>query len=358
MAPDLISGKNGTVEIEKMKIQETLEALLEKNRNHEKSTQPGINNHVPMVLIALYRLGASSAQMNRYIEKFDLSGATPPPVAGRANLITPNNWKYRLGQGAFSAWVDFFDEWIRKTSMDAVLREAVPVLMSGVCTAAYHALLRLAYGLDYGSKDEVVFSLAYWAVEFYPGPDFDADSNPVEPEALFDEIIKAASKLQIEPVNSIDGRLHQVYQFREIAHLWKPIRISGSDPLEKMSGLILRLFAESQHFTLLHALTSCQAMGHVLPYLKDREKSLSAYWHSVCAAYVTVLRSSFEMGTDTVPSCQMQWEEIFAAAVASEDSLEHIVKLCYACWRESGHYHRPEYLALACREIRKPSPFR
>jgi hypothetical protein len=53
----------------------------------------------------------------------------------------------------------------------------------------------------------------------------------------------------------------------------------------------------------------------------------------------------------------MQWEEIFAAAVASEDSLEHIVKLCYASWLEFGNYHRPEYLALACREIQKPSPF-
>jgi hypothetical protein len=133
--------------------------------------------------------------------------------------------------------------------------------------------------------------------------------------------------------------------------------MSDSDPLEKMSGLILQIFAKSQHFTLLHALTSCQAMRHVLPYLKEPGKNLSAYWHSVCAAYVTVLRSRFEMGKDTMPECQMQWDEIFAAAAASEDSVEHIVKLCYASWLESGHYHRPEYLALACREIRKPSPF-
>ena len=243
-----------------MNVQETLQALLSKNRNHEKATQPGINNHVPMVLIALYRLGASSAQMNRYVEKFDLSEATPPPVTARENLITRDNWKNRLGQGAFSAYVDFFDEWISQTSMDAVLHEAVPVLMTGVCTAAYHALLRLAYALDYGSREEVVFALAYWAVEFYPGPDFDAARSQMEPETLFDEIIKGASNLQIEPVHSIDGRLHQVYQFREIAHCWKPVRISGSDPLEKMSALILHIFAESQHFTLLHALTSCQAL--------------------------------------------------------------------------------------------------
>jgi hypothetical protein len=340
-----------------MNVQETLDVLLKKNRNHEKNTQPGTNNHVPMVLIALYRLGASSEILNRYVEKFDLSETNSQPVPADANRISRDNWQSNLGRGAFSAYVAFFDEWIRQVSVDAAFHEALPVLMSGVCTAAYHALLRLAYALDYGSKDEVVFALAYWAVEFYPGPDFDADAVPVEPEALFDEIIKGVSNLQIEPVHSIDGRLHQVYQFREIANRWKPVRISDSDPLEKMSGLILQIFAKSQHFTLLHALTSCQAMRRVLPYLKEPGKNLSAYWHSVCAAYVTVLRSRFEMGKDTMPECQMQWDEIFAAAAASEDSVEHIVKLCYASWLESGHYHRPEYLALACREIRKPSPF-
>ena len=63
------------------------------------------------------------------------------------------------------------------------------------------------------------------------------------------------------------------------------------------------------------------------------------------------------MGKDSVPSCDMQWEEIFADATASDESMEHIVKLCYASWLEYRHYRRPEYLALACREIRKPSPF-
>ena len=163
-----------------MNVQETLEVpCWRKNRNHEKATQPGVNNHVPMVLVALYRLGAGSAQScNRYVEKFDLSEANSAArLLTRANPATPYEpANADLGHGAFSAWVDFFDEWIRQsTSMDAVLREAVPVLMSGVCTAAYHALLRLAYGLDYGSKDESrAFALAYWAVEFYPGPDFDA----------------------------------------------------------------------------------------------------------------------------------------------------------------------------------------
>jgi len=336
---------------------ETLDSLLRKNRNHEKATQPANNNHVPMVLIALYRLGASSAAMNRYVERFDLRGVTPSPGAGGVALITRDNWQSRLGQGAFPDYVDFFDEWIRQTTMDTVLREAVPVLMKGVCTAAYHGLLRLGYALDYGSPEEVAFALAYWSVEFYPSPDFDASARPVEPEVLLGEIVKGASGLVIEPVHSIDGRLHQVYGFSGFAQQCKPIRISGSDPLDKISALILEIFAKSQHFTLLHALTSCQVLRLVLPYAKDPGKSLSGYWHSVCAAYVTVYRSRFEVGKDTVPGNRIEWKEVFSEAVASEESLEHIVKLCYACWREYQHCDKTEYLALACREIRRPSPF-
>gem|GEM_PF-4764427 len=343
--------------METVNTKETVDALLRKNRNHELATRPGVNNHVPMVLIALYRLGASSEQMKRYVERFDLAEAGPPPVNPRERLITRDNWNSRLGQDAFSAYVEFFSEWMNDAGMDAVLREAVPVLMTGVCTAAYHALLRLAYALDYGSEDEAAFALAYWAVEFYPGPKFNPAVPPVEPEALFDEIVHATSNLQIEPVNSIDGRLHQVYQFREIAHRWKPVRISGSDPLGTMSELILKIFSKSQHFTLLHALTSCQAMRLVLPYVKDHGKSLSEYWHSVCAACVTVSRSRFEMGKSSVSRGTLSWKEVFPEAAASQDSIEHIVKLCYACWLESQHYDRAEYLALACRELRNPSPF-
>lgn len=340
-----------------MNAKETLDALLTKNREHDKASRPGTHNHIPMVLIALYRLGGTSDQMNRYVERFNLSDGTAQAVDPGRDAITRGNWQDHLGRGVFSDFVDFFDEWTRQTSTETVLLESLTVLMKGVCTEAYHALLRLGYALDYGSREEVVFALAYWAVEFYPGPDFDINLSPVEPDALLAEIVKGASGLQIAPVHSIDGRLHQVYDFSEFKKSWKPVRISDSNPLEKLSASILETFAKSQHFTLLHALTSCQALRLVLPYIKDPRGSLSGYWHSVCAAYVTVYRSRFEVGKDTVPPCDMTWKDIFEEAASSDEALEHKVKLVYTCWLEAKHYGRAEYLALACREVRKPSPF-
>jgi len=36
---------------------------------------------------------------------------------------------------------------------------------------------------------------------------------------------------------------------------------------------------------------------------------------------------------------------------------EHTIKLAYSCWQESKHFKRDRYLALASREIEKPSRF-
>jgi Questin oxidase-like len=270
------------------------------------------------------------------------------------------NWRDHLGRAEFSRYIEFFDGWTKQDAVEAVLKDCVSVLMKGVSTVAYHALLRLAYAIDYGNREEVAFSLAYWASAFYPGPTFDDKSTRVEPDAFFADIIASASRLQIEPTNSIDGRIVQVYRSKEVAKLWKPIRIPDSNALEKMSALILETFVQSQHFTLLHALTSCQALRFVLPYLSDPKNSLSHYWHSVCAAYITVHRCRFEVGKDTAPSGDLRWQEVFARASASDPaqpSFEHTIKLTYTCWLEFQHYKREQYLALASREFRKPSSF-
>ena len=280
-----------------MNAKDTVDALLQKNRDHEKKPGPSSNNHIPMVLIALHRLGGSSDQMNRYVDAFDLAEESAPLNNAGAETITLENWWMQLGRGGFSQYVEFFGNWTEQTSVKTVLNESLPVLVKGVSSVAYHGLLRLSYALDYDSREEAVFALAYWAASFYPSPEFDINSTPVEPDALLADIVKAASNLQITETDSIDGRIRQVYDAKEIRDLWKPVRIPGTNPLERMSELILETFVKSHHFTLLHALTSCQAFRVVLPYLSDPKVSLSHYWHSICAAYQSVAEVQFsELG--------------------------------------------------------------
>jgi hypothetical protein len=310
-----------------------------------------------MVLIALYRLGGSSDQMCSYVDRFQLAGRTESTDRSETKAIRSENWRDLLGVGSFSSYIEFFEEWTKQTSIDVVLKESLPILMTGVSSVAYHALLRLGYALDYGDVDEIIFSLAYWASTFYPCPDVNDKTTPVEPDVFLAGIVKSAGTLQLRQTNSIDGRIRQVYNSREIDGLWKPIRVPDSNSLEKVSALILETFAQTHHFTILHALTSCQALRVLVPYLIDLQPSVSHYWHSVCAAYITVCRSPFKVGTSVTTKAEAEWKDIFARAVACEKDLEHTIKLAYACWLEFQHYGRDGYIDLAFREVNQPSPF-
>ncbi len=341
-----------------LNARETLDALLKKNREHEKFSYPARNNHVPMTLIALYRMGATPAQMQRYTGTFDLSAGSAPQDGAKKGTITRETWRNQLGRGAFPAYIGFFDDWTQQASNEAVLKEAVPVLMKGTSSVAYHALLRLGYAVDYDSRDEIVFSLAFWAAGFYAGPDIaDAKDGEVEPDALLADVVKAASDVRLKQTGSIDRNIRQVYDIREFAKLWRPIKLPKSGAIDRVSELVMEAFTQSQHFTLLHALTSCQAMRLLLPYLGDPRESLSAYWHSVCAAYLTISLGKFEAGKDAAPEGGTEWKELFTKAAASEKALEHTAKLTYSCWLDSQHYKRDKYRALALRELKKPSPF-
>ena len=102
-----------------------------------------------------------------------------------------------MGRGKFSQYVDFFDKWMKETSVETVLKESLPILTKGVSSVAYHALLRLGYALDYGSRKEAAFSLAYWAAHFYSGPDFDVNETPVEPDKFLADLVHCPTTIKI-----------------------------------------------------------------------------------------------------------------------------------------------------------------
>jgi hypothetical protein len=332
---------------------DTLEALLRKNREHERTSGPGVNNHVPMTLIALYRLGGSPEQMNRYAARFRLQ---PGLTESETDEISRADWQARLGHAGFLHYREFFDGWTNDAGLEVVLRDSLPVLTTGISTEAYHALLRLGYALDYGSREEAVSGLACWASSFYAGPDFDVQSAPAELEAFLLETVRKTASLEIEPVPSIDGRIRQVYVSEDLDKVWRPIRLPSSNPLETISEFVLGVFTRNQHFTLLHGITSCQALRLLLPYIGDHQRSLSQYCHSLCAAFVTVNRSGFEPGKGELPTQSLTWTEIVArAAAASDQEFEHAVKLTYSCWLEFQRSGKQEYQRLASREVQMAS---
>jgi hypothetical protein len=352
----------GDREAPPMAANEALDALLARNRTLDAAHGPGVNNHVPMVLIALHRMGADPARMSRYFAPFENDSRSRPLDPSKAGDITDENWRAHLGRFEFfPRFVAYLERRARQTSIDAVLDEFCPVLVKGAIGHAFHPLLRLGYAIDYGSAEEIVSSLAYGAATWSPSPDFDLERDPVEPDALFSDLVKGASGLRIDSGN-IQARAQRVFASSSFADGLRLVRFDGARPLERMSALIQELFTQTQHFTLLHAVTACQAMRLVLPHLREPRRSVSEFWHSACAAYLTVARSSFETGKDSAPADRAEWRGILSEAVggarASVSEEEHVIKLAYTCWVESKAYGRDGYRALAAREVRKPSQFK
>ncbi len=318
-----------------------------------------------MTLVALYRMGGTPEQMYRYVGHFRLRpDAKPVDVSGKERLTT-EDWRAHLGRAGFAQFVELFESWVERASLDTVLREVVPVLATGLGGAFNHSLLRLGYAIDYDSRVEAIHSLADWAAGFQPSPEYDACRPAAEPDALLSEIVRSTAELRVEPRGGTSGpiafRLGQVYSSRDFLGSLRPVRIPDSDPLGKISELLMEEFTTTHDFTLLHSVTTCQAMRLVLPYVGDPRRCLSVFWHSACAAHVTVLKARPVVGRDSVTGDGSDWKEIFARASAADpgsvSAYEHTIKLTYSCWLEAQKYQRERYRALADREVDSPCRF-
>src|SRR5262245_12969716 len=281
-----------------------LDRLLERYRRHQRTGlnagSPGGGNHIAMTLIAAHRMGATAEQLERYVAHFNLCPDAPPRRFERSVELTRENWRENLGRADFLQFVEYFERRADQSGIDALLDETLPLLALGPSLAFSHDLLRLGYAIDLGSRDEIVFALAHWASQHRAGPAYDESAARFEPDALLAEIVERTSPLQLQAdggrMGPIAFRLDQVYSSREFLGALKPVRIPESDPLARISELILELFTQTQDFTLLHGFTTCQALRLALPHAGDPRRCAASFWHSFCAEYVTVLEFRKEAG--------------------------------------------------------------
>jgi Questin oxidase-like len=347
----------------------SLDALLQQHRDRVLASEGRIGGtlaHVPLALMALHRLGASPAQMQKFFGESPGPFRRPAADGKPGDALTVENWRARLGPGApYSRWFAFFDEWMRQTSVAFVLGESLPRLIKSGVSAFDHTLIHMSYAIDYGGREEIASALATWAGGCGAEQALDLTPAPVEPDALLAEIVRDTSELKLNPrggnMGPIVWRLNQVQRHEGYAKRLKPVRVPESNPLKKFSEIILGLFCETHEFTLLHALTTCHALRTLLPYVTDPKTTLSAYWHSVCASYVTVrCMPQFDAARQAVPTGGRDWKEILPKAVAPDAGIHesqyvHRAKVVYSCHQEFKHYGGDLYRAASAREVERVS---
>ena len=280
-------------------------------------------SHLPMELCALYQLGASDEKLE---STYQVSAKKLEVVVkNRANFPIDEITQDLGNSEKYQGYLNYFQNKIDSLGVKEVLKITLSILLPGISASAFHALIRLAYGIEFKNKNEIAISLAYWYAEFQS---FEL-SNETTEEKLENILLRFSTtgeNYQFSPCIIVD-RMSEI-----------------SDVMRSKESI----FQPKENFTLLHAVTSCHALRVVLPFVENKELALREFWKAILVAYLST-GLSFSIGKKEELELDCDFNEVITLALKSSNS--HTIKLVYSCFREYQMQYEPLYYFIAQRAV-------
>ena len=323
-----------------------LHELLDANARFDLAAR-GTTNHCPMALAALAEMGASPARLQEFFDMWEREYAlSAPPVD---TIIVRREWSSHLGNtAAFGALRLCFLDWMADDNPDTVITAVLNDVPFAPATGAFHALIRLAYGIEAAHRGEIASGLAALISSHLP-IDVDFAENPAaaSADAAFVRVARAMGDDVVQG-NSITARLRAVAgddRFRR-AILAPPVTSSLLDDIARAA---IAAYWRTPDFTVLHTVTATHAARILFARLDNSlvEQLLPGLWVALCAAYATV-RKPLDVEAAT-PGIDAGWNEVCQRAMVSND--DHVIKMTYTCLCEDRREPSPLYLASAARVV-------
>jgi hypothetical protein len=331
----------------------SLDATLARAREDSAEFPYCLSNHGPMIAIALDRLGASSARVAQWFEGYrEANGLVAPPPA--VEPIVEGNWEAALGSRAREAdYRVFFTGETRRLGLADATRRYLPRLVPGVAGSALHPLMRLAYATLKDDAEEAGAALGYWAACYMSLPaagSYSPDTD--DPGEVLAGVAAVEGARDYEP--ETDLLWHNI---RAVAELpgFAPVvdrLVFGPGTPRRLAATALALFAGTQDFAALHALTGLHWIRLVAPNLEDAEPLYRIFWQ-VIASLVPKIGFPSLPGAASLAELRArpapQWPEIHAKAIACAD--EHDISLTYSAFAEEAVWGDPLYRVVAARRV-------
>ncbi|AMO98146.1 hypothetical protein CAter282_0191 [Collimonas arenae] len=332
--------------------QATLHRLLDANARFALGGN-GTTNHCPMALCALAAMGAPPERLQDFFDMWESRYALAAPAATK--VVERETWQAGVGNPtSFVALRDCFEEWIWCSGADAVLAQTLQHMPFAPASGAFHALIRLSYGLEAQHVGEIAAGLAALASG---NLHIDTGSQPRTPavsvRAGFDSLSRAVHGVQFDG-GMITSRLRAAAaEPRFQAAL--PAAPAQPQLLDQMAQAAIALYWQTNNFTALHIVTGLHAARRVFEHLPSVLVSqlMPELWAAVCAAYVSIgapalaPAAALLIEEDVLPDSADTWQDLFTTAIASDD--DHVIKLVYTCYSENLRAPSPLYLAAAAR---------
>lgn len=304
------------------------------------------SNHFPMASFALKKLGADEELIDRF-NKDNLPRLDLNVRAHNSLVITKDNFVLNLGKAkGYLGYLKYFQD-------KGCLGKELPLiddLAKGVSASAFHALIRLGYGLDANDASEIAAGLAYMAdtlLIVIPEENRSAVVSNVNARDLGKEIIRRRLAGELEVLSNkatISGRMAVTAQDDERQKIISSAFNASDLSLDQVAKISLQIFLHTNNFTALHAVTASHAARLVLPYVGDQEIFIREFFAGIVTAVLTI--SSEEFRPNNFSSQRpLSSEEILARGRACTDS--HDIKFVYSCLEEYREYSDPRYLTAA-----------
>ena len=322
----------------------TLERLLDDNIRFDLAGR-GTVNHLPMALFALSRMGASDERLIDYSRWWEENRALPRRDSGRE--IDRNEWHQHIGEAQmFDALSDCFRRWVLDSGSTEVIAAVFPGVSCGVAAAAFHGLIRLAYGIEADHPGEIGAGLATLCSRYV---DLGIDRTPstASVKAAFVQLADALGGAAFTG-QGIIGKMRAAASDPRFQTAISSPPIGPALP-EELARASIALYWQTADFTVLHMVTTVHAARVLFGRFPElaTDDAIRALWGAACAAYASVGApplSEVALASEVPP-----WEKIFAAAVRSND--DHVVKMTYTCHCETIRYGNPLYQAAAARLV-------
>ena len=310
-------------------------------------------NHLPMVLVALNRMGASDDRLEAYAHVYhEQHGLVPVPEA--VGEITGDTWREFLGQrereGDYRA---FFAGEVARLGATRAATVYLPQLIPGIAASAMHAFMRMAYATLIDSDDETGVALAYWAATYLSlGASRAGAPSTDDPAEVLAYMYGPETFRHVETERDLLWHFMRAIALKpEFAPVVDMLAI-GPETHDRVARCSLALYASTLDFCALHALTGTHWLRLIGPRTPDSATPLRHFWQAIAALVPKIGFPSLPAKDQLEAWRRMRlpdWPEIYREAITHDD--EHDLSLSFSASEEFKRYGDPLYKYAAAKRL-------
>lgn len=315
-------------------------------------------NHLPMILIALDRLGVSEDRLRAYPATYRRTNKLLDIELPPSGRIDVSNWQAHLGDRSYELdYRVFFLAEARRLGIDAAIATYLHHLLPGIAGSALHALMRLAYAKMIADTDEVGVALGYWAMVFLPlgDPTAEQTGEPVTEDPI-EILVRMHDMPELRGMPDTENDLLWEWM---IAVAAKPcfapvagwLRVTDAS-MNRLRQAALTLMATTMTFEALHAVTALHWIRMLDLKADDRAIALRAYWTAIAGVYpkIGLPVPLDEAALDALRHAPCpDWIDIRRKACAASD--EHDISFTYSAGEEFSLTGDRLYQVLAAKRV-------